>query len=86
MSGGATRKQESLQVGAGPRATLALIRLARAGALLEGRDFVTPDDLRSWVLPVLAHRVVPSAEWTMDGRGVQDILEGLLAQVEAPRE
>lgn len=81
-----TRNQESLQVGAGPRATLALVRLARAGALWEGRDFVTPDDLRSWVLPVLAHRVVPSAEWTMDGRSARDILEVLLAQVEAPRE
>jgi MoxR-like ATPase len=82
----ATRGHEGLRVGAGPRASLALIRLARAGALFDGRDFVTPDDVRAWALPVLAHRVVASPEWEMDGRGAAEVLEVVLAEVEAPRE
>jgi len=82
----ATRGHEGLRVGAGPRASLALIRLARAGALFDGRDFVTPDDIRSWALPVLTHRVVPTPEWEMDGRGAAEVLETVLAEVEAPRE
>lgn len=82
----ATRSHEGLRIGAGPRASLALIRLSRAGALAEGRDFVTPDDVRVWALPVLTHRVVPSPEWEMDGRGAREVLEAVLAEVEAPRE
>jgi MoxR-like ATPase len=83
---GATRHHEALRLGAGPRATLALVRLARAGAFLQGRSYVTPDDVKSWVVPVLAHRVVPNAEWTLDGRRSEDILVPILDQVEAPRE
>lgn len=58
----ATRVEPRLQVGCSPRGTLALIRLARAAALLDGRDYVGPDDLRAMAIPALAHRVVLSDE------------------------
>jgi len=80
-----TRNHFSLRVGAGPRASLALIRLARANAMAEGRDFAQPDDVLKWALPVLRHRVVPSAEWEMDGRGSEEAIELILADLAAPR-
>ncbi len=80
-----TRNHYSLRVGAGPRASLALVRLARASALAEGRDFVHPDDLLGWAVPVLRHRVVPSSEWEIDGRGSEEAIKLLLSEIEAPR-
>lgn len=80
-----TRDHYSLRVGAGPRASLALVRLARANALTDGRDFVSPDDLVRWAIPVLRHRITPSSEWEMDGRGPEEALELILAGIEAPR-
>lgn len=82
---GKTRDHYSLRVGAGPRASLALVRLARANALADNRNFVSPDDLLRWAIPVLRHRVTPSSEWEMDGRGQEEALELILAGIEAPR-
>lgn len=56
----ATREESRLEVGSSPRGTLALIKLARAAALLDGRDYVGPDDIRAMAIPALAHRVVLS--------------------------
>jgi MoxR-like ATPase len=81
-----TRNHYSLRVGASPRASLALIRLARASALAEGRDFTDPDDVLRWALPVLRHRVIPSSEWEIDGRGSEEAIELILSGLEAPRE
>jgi MoxR-like ATPase len=81
----ATRKTPALEVGAGPRGSLALIRCARARALLEGRDFVLPDDIKALILPVLAHRLTLSAESELEGAGPWMILENLAAAIEAPR-
>ena len=64
---GATRRHGAIRVGAGPRASLALVRLARARALSEGRDYATPDDVRAKALPALRHRIQPSSEWEIDG-------------------
>jgi len=80
-----TRAHESLQFGAGPRASLALLESSRALAALRGRDFVTPDDVKELVAPVLAHRVSLSPEAEMEGLGLEDVLRRLFEKVEVPR-
>lgn len=81
----ATRGTTSLLRGAGTRACIALVRCARAHALIRGGDFVIPDDVKQMVLPVLRHRVALSAEMEIDGFSVDQVLEKVLGSVEAPR-
>ena len=81
----ATRETPAAQAGAGPRGSLALIRCARARALLCGRDFVLPDDVKALAVPVLAHRLTLSAESELEGLSGGRIIEALLAKTEAPR-
>jgi len=80
-----TRGHESLQFGAGPRASLALLEAGRALAALRGRDFVTPDDVKELVAPVLAHRVSLAPEAEMEGLGLEDVLRKIFEKVEVPR-
>jgi MoxR-like ATPase len=82
---GATRRSQELRLGASPRATLHLIRAARAAAALDSREFVLPDDLQELAVPVLAHRVLPAAEAHLGGRGAADVIAGLVASVPLPR-
>jgi MoxR-like ATPase len=81
----ATREWPGLAVGAGSRAAIALVRAARAAALLNARDFVTPDDVKQYALPVLRHRVLLSPDAQLEGRRIDELLAGLLDRVEAPR-
>ena len=81
----ATRSSAVLECGAGPRGSLSLIRCARAKALLEGRDFIIPDDVKSLAVPVLAHRLTLSAEGELEGLTEKSIVESILSTVEAPR-
>ena len=81
----ATRDTTLLRHGAGPRASIALLRCARALAMLNGVDYVTPDDIKSLVLPVLRHRVILAPEVEIDGLGVDAVLTSLLDKVDAPR-
>ncbi|MDR1899922.1 MAG: MoxR family ATPase [Treponema sp.] len=81
----ATRNNPHAETGAGPRGSLALIRCARARALLEGRDFVLPDDVKALAVPVLAHRLTLSAESELEGLDERRIIANLAAAVEAPR-
>ena len=81
----ATRGTTLLRHGAGPRASIALLRCARALALLNGVDFITPDDVKTMVLPVLRHRVILAPEVEIDGLGVDEVLSNLLDKVDAPR-
>jgi len=81
----ATRKTPGFAIGAGPRGGIALIRTARAQALLNGRDFVIPDDIKAIVKPALRHRLTLAAEYEMEGARVDEVLEDLLRQVAAPR-
>ena len=81
----ATRSHESVQVGAGPRATQALLLGARARAALDARDFVTPEDVRSLAVPVLAHRLVLRPEFEIEGLTVEETLGRILEQVAVPR-
>ena len=79
-----TRHSPDLLLGASPRATLHLVRAAKAGAAMDGRDFVVPDDVQAMALPVLAHRLLPTVEASMGGRTVQATLEGLVRSVPMP--
>ena len=81
-----TREWPGIAMGAGPRGGLALIRTARAKALLAGRDFVTPDDIKDVALPALRHRVSLAPELEIEGHKPDDILSSLLEKVEAPRK
>ena len=67
------------------RGRLALIRAARAAAVLAERDFVTPDDVKSVALPALRHRISLSPEMDMEGHAIDHVLQALLEKVEAPR-
>lgn len=80
-----SRNSESIQVGAGPRATQALLLSSRALAAIEGRDFVTPDDIRTMAEPVLAHRIVLRPEYEIEGVTIREALGKLLEAVEVPR-
>jgi len=82
----ATRKSPGIALGAGPRGSIALVRAARAQAVLGGRDFATPDDVRAIALPALRHRITLAPELQIDGQSVDDVLNGLLSRVEAPRQ
>jgi len=81
----ATRKSEELVLGASPRATLHLVRSAKATAAIEGRDYVLPDDIQRLARPVLTHRLLPAVEAAMSGRSTTAILDGILAAVPVPQ-
>lgn len=81
----ATREWPGLSCGAGPRGAIALIRAARATALLHSRDFVTPDDVKQHALPALRHRVQLAPDAQLEGRTVDGLLLGALDSVKAPR-
>ncbi|MEE6273631.1 AAA family ATPase [Georgenia wangjunii] len=80
----ATRTSPQLRLGASPRASLHLLRAARAHAALEGRDHVLPDDVRRLVEPVLAHRVLLSGEAQLARRSPEDVLSAIVAGVPVP--
>jgi MoxR-like ATPase len=81
----ATRNHPALQYGASPRAANMLAAAARSAAVLEGREFVIPDDIKGLFKPLLRHRVVLSPSAEVDGLGADQVLEQVLAQVPAPR-
>jgi len=80
-----TRDNQNLSRGAGPRASIALVRCARARALMTGRTFATPDDVKSVALAVLRHRVSVAPELEIEGRDADSVLAEMLTEVEAPR-
>ncbi|HUG23120.1 AAA family ATPase [Piscinibacter sp.] len=81
----ATRDWPGIANGAGSRGAIALVRAARAAALLDARDFVTPDDVKRFALPVLRHRVLLSPDAQLEGRRTDELLATMLDSVEAPR-
>jgi MoxR-like ATPase len=81
----ATRTHESVLVGAGPRATQALLLASRARAAIAGRDYVTPDDARGLAGPVLGHRLVLRPEYEIEGLTIDEVLARILEQVAVPR-
>ncbi|WP_425566886.1 AAA family ATPase [Sphaerisporangium flaviroseum] len=79
-----TRRSPDLRLGASPRATLHLVRAARAHAALSGRDYVIPDDLQELAVPVLAHRLLPSLEAQGQRRRPEHVMAELVRRVPVP--
>ncbi len=79
-----TRHHSDMYLGASPRASIMILRAARAMAASEERDFVIPDDVKALAIPVLAHRVIVTADAVMSGRSAEVILRELLADVPVP--
>jgi len=81
----ATRETPAVETGAGPRGSLSLIRCARSNALMQGRNFVMPDDVKALAPEVLAHRLTLSAESELEGLNAKRVIENLLSKIEAPK-
>jgi MoxR-like ATPase len=81
----ATREWPGLAIGAGSRGAIALVRAARVVALMNGRDFVTPDDIKRISLPALRHRVAVTPDALLEGRKNDDLLRAVVDSVAAPR-
>lgn len=80
-----TRSHESVLVGAGPRATQSLILASRAWAAIEGRDFITPDDVKVMARPVLEHRLILRPDYEIEGLSVPEVIGEILRKVGVPR-
>ena len=80
-----TRQASGIRMGAGPRGSISIVRAARASAVLAGRDFVTPDDIRKVSVPALRHRIALAPELEIEAYRPDDILKDILESVDAPR-
>ncbi len=80
-----TRTHESILVGAGPRATQSLLLASRAYAAIEGRDFVTPDDIKTMAVPVIEHRLILRPDYEIEGLTVREVIQNILKKVAVPR-
>lgn len=80
-----TRSHNALFLGGSPRASLAILSAAKAFAALEGRDFVTPDDIKTVIIPVLNHRIILTPEKEMEGVSTEVIIQQIIDSVEVPR-
>ncbi|MBU0595464.1 MoxR family ATPase [Candidatus Bipolaricaulota bacterium] len=80
-----TRSHSSVYVGASPRGSLALVKLARARAVVQGRDYVLPDDIKALAVPALAHRLILSPDLWAKRITAQDIVTGVVANVPVPK-
>jgi len=81
----ATRDWPGIAVGAGPRASIALLRIAQASAVMEGRDYAIPDDIKPYATACLRHRISLGAELQMEGHSADDVLERIVEAQQAPR-
>ena len=81
----ATRQHHAILLGAGPRATQALVLAARAYAALAGRDFATPDDVKSLALPILEHRLILRPDYEIQGLTAAEVVQSLLQEIAVPR-
>lgn len=80
----ATRENKNVQLGASPRGSLSLFRAAQAWAVINGREYVIPDDVKQFVKPVLSHRIIIKPEGKLMGIEPVDVLENILKQVRVP--
>jgi MoxR-like ATPase len=82
----ATRESRSIALGAGTRGAISLVKIGKAFAALENRNYVTPDDIKRAALPVLRHRVQLTPEVAISGQDVDEVLKALVESVPAPRQ
>ena len=82
----ATREDRDIELGASPRASLALYQAAQAWAAIQGRDFVLPDDVKRMAPPVMGHRLRVSAQAQLRGRNTQELIADIVAAVPVPVE
>jgi MoxR-like ATPase len=80
-----TRNNSDLYLGASPRASLGILKASKALALMNGRGFVTPDDIKKAVFPVLNHRLILSYEREIEGIELKEVIESLIRKVEVPK-
>ena len=80
-----TRNNPSLYLGASPRASLAILRAAKANAAIKGRDFVTPEDIIEMAAPVMRHRIILTPEKEMEGITADELIEQIIKSIEVPR-
>jgi len=80
-----SREHSSILVGAGPRATQGLLIASRAYAAVNGRDFVTPDDIKDMAVPILVHRLILRPEFEIEGLTVEEVIGEILQAVAVPR-
>ena len=80
-----TRADDSVLVGAGPRATQSLLLASRAAAAIAGRDYLTPDDVKMMTVPVLGHRIILRPEYEIEGLTVDEVIRKVLEGVSVPR-
>lgn len=80
-----TRAHQGVLVGAGPRATQALLLSSRAAAALDARDFVTPDDIKKMAVSVLGHRIILRPEYEIEGLAIEEVIQQILQEVTVPR-
>ncbi len=82
----ATRDWGGIYMGAGPRGSISLVRAAKSYAMLNGRDYVTPDDIKYVALPVLRHRITLTADFEIEGYTVDNVLNSIIQKIPAPRD
>lgn len=80
-----TRNNASLYLGASPRASLAILRSAKANAAILGRDFVTPEDVIEMAVPVMRHRIILTPEKEMEGFSADELINDIISKIEVPR-
>lgn len=80
-----TRNNSSLYLGASPRASLAILRAAKANAAIMGRDFVTPEDIIEMAVPVMRHRIILTPEKEMEGLSTDELVSDIISKIEVPR-
>ncbi|KUH32371.1 magnesium chelatase [Thermococcus celericrescens] len=80
------RKDERVEAGPSPRGALALLKVSKANAMMNGRDFVVPDDVKRYVIDALAHRIVLGAEYAFEGVSGREIVEAAVKRVPVPKE
>ena len=81
----ATRSNRFLYLGASPRASISVLKASKAFAAMNGRDFVTPEDIKYVAGPVLQHRIMLTPEKEMEGATPENVIQTMIEQVEVPR-
>jgi len=82
----ATREHPKIEIGSSPRGGLSLLKVSRAMALIHGRDFVTPDDVKVFTVDALAHRIILNIEESLEGLKPDKVVEEIVESIPAPLE